>query len=78
MVICAAGLGAIREGDLDVGGIGHHVQAGQDIAGIVDDHPAAQAVFGLAVRPRRFGLDQDQRRPDDLVHLLRKRRGGRG
>ena len=73
---------AVGERDVDLGRIGDHVEAGQDVAGGGDHDAAAQPVVGTC-RSLRLGLlrlDQDERRPDRRVDLLGEggRRGDRG
>jgi len=55
-------LGAIGEGDLDGVGVGDDVQAGENVAAIVDHHAAAQTPGNLIPRAGALRLDQHQRR----------------
>ena len=74
------GLRSIGEAELDVGGAGDDVQAGEDIAHLRDDDAGAKTVADLTVGTGGLGLDQDQRGADRLIHAGREsgRRRGRG
>ena len=56
--------GPVGERDRDVGRVGHHVQAREDVAGEVDDDAAADPLVDScpAARLRALGLDEHQRR----------------
>ena len=76
-----AGLRAIGEGHLDFGCVCDDVQAGEDIAAVVDHHAAAQDMPtfpGVHVGGLGPGLDEDKRGLDSLVGAHRKGRGRRG
>ena len=75
-----ARLGAIRERELNVGCVGDDVQAGEDVAAIVNNDTAPYPIVYLTVRVRDFRLDENERGLDRLVHARRKggwRRGRR-
>ena len=75
----AARLGAVGEGQLDLGRIRDDVEAGQDVALERDDDAAAEAavLVGLAGLGGSLGLDQDERGQDRLVDQRREGRRGR-
>ena len=62
----------VGEGQLDGGRVGHDVEAGQDVAGVVDDDAGPEAVAGLARAGRSLDLDQDDRWLDGRKRALRE------
>ena len=69
-----ARLGAVREGQLDFGRVFDDMQAGEDVAAVINHHPAPQGMDPFAIVARPMGLDQDQRGLDRLVNDRQNRR----